>query len=917
MRYKILLLSLLFGLGGMQLHATHNRAGEIRVEQIDDCTSLTIRATITTYTDIRSVNADRDTLELCWGDGTCTRIRRSNGALGNGEPIGNFIKKNLYIAEHTYPGRATYNLTMTDPNRVSDILNVNFPNSVNVPFHVATTYTFLNPQFQGCNSTPILLQPPIDIGCVGQPFQHNPNAFDPDGDSLSYAFVTPLQDVRTPVPRYLFPNQIIPGAENLLTINERTGDVLWDAPQREGEYNLALIIVEWRNGVPIDTTIRDMQISVEDCQNLPPEVEVPFEEICVIAGEVIEFDVVATAPLEESEQQIQLQAFGGPLILDVSPATFEDNTNEFRNQPSTKRFRWETTCEHISDQPYSVIFRGVDDFLSDETGLATLKTVRIKVVGPPPEDVQAISTAGKVSVTWEKPYACEVTENEYFRGFSIWRRQGSNPFELDTCENGLDGKGYTRLAFDQLTMNAAGDRYEFIDEEVERGRTYCYRILAEFAKLSPSGNFPYNRVASLPSKEVCVQLSRDVPLITNVSVLSTANGQMEVRWSKPNATDLDTIQNPPPYRYEVLRATGIGGTDFQPVETFQAASFVAANDTIFIDENLNLTQVAYTYKVAFYVNNESIPLGETQTASSVFLTVSPTDKTNVLTWEEAVPWINTRYVVYEIINGSRAVLDTTSTPLYRHTGLENGTEYCYQIESIGSYGIDQIIDPIINFSQETCGVPVDNVSPCAPVLEVLNICEATSAPIPLTETENFLVWTNPNTICEDTDDVTSYNIYYAPMKDQPLQRIGFTSSALDTFFVDTPGESIAGCYAVTAIDGSGNESVISDTTCVDNCPIYNLPNTFTPNGDGANDLFIPYPYRFIDQIDLKIVNRWGQIVFETNNPEINWDGNNLSNEALAEGVYFYTCQVFEKRVIGVVPQAEPLTGVIHLIRGNN
>lgn len=917
MRLRIVLLSLLLSLGLMKVQATHNRAGEIRVEQIGDCTSLTIRATITTYTDIRSVNADRDTLELCWGDGTCTRVRRSNGAFGNGEPIGNFIKRNLYIAEHTYPGRATYNITMTDPNRVSDILNVNFPNSVNVPFHIATTYTFLNPQFQGCNSTPILLQPPIDIGCVGQPFQHNPNAFDPDGDSLSYAFTTPLQDVNTPVPRYLFPNQILPGASNLLSINEVTGDVLWDAPQRPGEYNLAIIIVEWRNGVAIDTTIRDMQISIENCMNLPPEVEVPFEEICVVAGEIIEFDVVATAPLEESQQQVQLQAFGGPLILDVSPATFQDNTDAFRNQPSTKRFRWETACEHISDQPYSIVFKAVDDFLSNGSGLATLKTVRIKVVGPPPEDVQAESSAGRVNISWEKPYACEVTENEYFRGFSIWRRQGSNPFEVDTCEAGLDGRGYTRLAFNQLTMNAAGDRYEFIDENVERGRTYCYRILAEFARLSPSGNFPFNRVESLPSEEICIQLSRDVPLITNVDVLSTADGQVEVRWSKPDAVDLDTIQNPPPYRYEVLRATGIGGTDFQTVTNFEAESFSAANDTIFIDNGLNLTQVAYTYKIVFYVNDEAVALGETQPASSIFLTISPTDQANILTWEEAVPWINTQYVVYEINNNTRSVLDTVFTPTYRHEGLENGLEYCYQIESIGSYGIEQIIDPIINFSQEACGVPIDNVPPCPPDLRVINICEDESAPIPLTETENFLVWTNPNTTCEDTDDVNSYNIYYAPTNSDPLQLIGFTSAAMDTFFIDTPGESIAGCYLVTALDGSGNESAPSDTICVDNCPIYDLPNTFTPNDDGANDLFVPYPFRFIERVDFKVVNRWGQVVFETADPNLNWNGNNLNNEALAEGVYFYTCRVFERRVAGIIPQEEPLTGVIHLIRGNN
>ena len=53
-----------------------------------------------------------------------------------------------------------------------------------------------------------------------------------------------------------------------------------------------------------------------------------------------------------------------------------------------------------------------------------------------------------------------------------------------------------------------------------------------------------------------------------------------------------------------------------------------------------------------------------------------------------------------------------------------------------------------------------------------------------------------------------------------------------------------------------NECFEGDSVCVKYCPKYKLPNTFTPNGDGRNDLFKPYPYLFIDRINLKIYNRW-------------------------------------------------------------
>ena len=919
-----LTLSLLF-VFTINVHATHNRAGEIRVEQIGDCvTSLEVRATITTYTKASSRPADRDTLTICWGDGVCERVARVNGP-GN-PPQGvnlqeNDTKYNVYVATHTYPARGTFVVYMTDPNRNAEIINVNYPNSDQIRFHIQTTFTFPNPQFQGCNSTPALLQPPIDIGCVGKPFTHNPNAYDPDGDSLSYHFIVPMQDVNVDVTNYEWPD-MIPNPDptlNELTIDPITGDILWDSPQKAGEYNLAMIIVSYRDGISLDTVVRDMQILIKECENLPPVVMTPYDEICVVAGDVIEFNVTATAPITETNQKVRLTALGGPFEVS-NPATFTPNNNSFEDDPVTKTFRWETACEQISDQYYSVVFKATDNYFGDTTGLATLKTVRIKVVGPPPINLEAEAEGERITVSWEKPYVCEDAEDEYFRGFTVWRRLGSSSFQRDTCSPGLDGSGYTQITFTPI-QDVQDGRYFYNDTDVERGQTYCYRLLAIFAKTTPGGQYTYNRVESLASDSVCLQLNRDIPLITNVSVLSTDsnNGNMEVCWSKPVAEDLDTLMNPGPYRYEVLRAPGLkpADSDYSPIGvSFTSDTYAEANDTCFVDTGLNTADQAYSYKINFYVMEDEL-LGVTKSASSVYLSTAPTDNTSILSWEAEVPWSNFEYTVFRQNNsGGWDSIATVTTPTYRDTDLINGEEYCYYVRSSGSYGVDGVVFPILNNSQESCEIPVDNVPPCPPTLEVQTPCDGLINCGDEEQLRNMLDWVNPMDICEETDDVVSYNIYYAPFEGSDFTLVASIDNSQVTYEEHKPEIGIAGCYAVTALDTFFNESAFSNIICVDNCPYYQLPNTFTPNGDGQNELFRPYPYCFIDRVEFTVFNRWGQVVFTTTNPDLDWNGKNRQGNDLPEGTYYYTCRYFERRVNGITPGPAILNGYIELIRGN-
>jgi gliding motility-associated-like protein len=110
-----------------------------------------------------------------------------------------------------------------------------------------------------------------------------------------------------------------------------------------------------------------------------------------------------------------------------------------------------------------------------------------------------------------------------------------------------------------------------------------------------------------------------------------------------------------------------------------------------------------------------------------------------------------------------------------------------------------------------------------------------------------------------------------------------------TFNVTTDGTS--GWYHVTVPNGqgcSGEDSVyIYFVPCEEDLMV---PNVFTPNGDGKNDGFSitfeckPDGFRFV------IYNRWGRIIFETNDPDFIWDGKTKSGEYASDGVYYYTLE---------------------------
>jgi gliding motility-associated-like protein len=95
--------------------------------------------------------------------------------------------------------------------------------------------------------------------------------------------------------------------------------------------------------------------------------------------------------------------------------------------------------------------------------------------------------------------------------------------------------------------------------------------------------------------------------------------------------------------------------------------------------------------------------------------------------------------------------------------------------------------------------------------------------------------------------------------------------------------------------------------------VYYIPNSFTPDGDMNNQVFNPVFTSGIDiyQYTMYIYNRWGEIIFETNDPSIGWDGS-FGMEGRDAEVGVYTYQVFIK--IPNFDERKMITGHVNLIR---
>lgn len=906
---KPFLLGFLFFTLSHHSFGTHIKAGEITAAR-DPSNPYRYNFTLNLYCDSAAARQVLDAVSPAtfeFSDGGTQTVNLYQDPVNlNPRELGNSTRLYVFKFSYTFQSSGNFSVSYTEFNRNAGILNMD--NSVNTPLYLSTSI-IINP-FLGLNTAPVFTIPPIDVGCSGQVYIHNPGVYDPDGDSIAYKMYVPQSKAGVFVDNYRAPNNPsicgqYSGACTTtgFSIDSKTGTITWDtpyyftnAPSAPNLYNIAFVVEEWRNGILLSSTIRDMQIRINNCNNRPPKIVVPNRK-CVMAGKTIRETISVTDPDFDNIRINMVIPSGGAFNVSQNPATWTLLTSLARSL--TGRFTWNTICSHVRKEDYLTYFKATD-LPPASKSLSDIKTWAINVVAPPPVGFKVATKGGNVRLSWKSylsTYQCTGLADSIY----IWRINGCQTFIRDTCNTDFH-PGFIKIGTVGINDTV------FVDMTAKKGNLYSYFIQARLQDQTEK------ILTGLASKDTCVGLPVTSPIITKVSVIKTdpSKGIISLKWVKP--LDLDSTVYIGPFGYKLYKQTGTANSSFALISTKNSL-----NDTTFVDSLLDTKNEVYSYLVVLTYKNGT-PLDSSEIAASVKLKAKGTPNGIKLTWLANVPWDNSAkyHYIYREISGAFTLIDSvlvTSKGFYsyedigtfRNLPLLCSSVYNYYVTTKGSYNNPKIYSPLLNNSQTDFATPTDTVLPPAPTL-TLNGPDCNN--FQENAIFNKLHWKNNQpSDALSCRKIKEYKVYFSEYEGDNLNVLAtipdtsYTHLGVPFNLCGAAGgmassiNSLAGCYAVTAVDSSDNESPKSNIVCVDNCIKYILPNVFSPNNDDKNDFFKPTTTpRYVTCVSLDIVNRWGaKVVTLGGDLNLNWDGKSGSSN-LPDGMYYYQGDVKFKRL---------------------
>ncbi|TXI83936.1 MAG: PKD domain-containing protein [Crocinitomicaceae bacterium] len=798
-------------------------------------------------------------------------------------PTGFCNEKAVYITTVNLPPTpGGYTVSYQRCCRRPDIINIITPEDTGLTLTTKITGTNSNALV---NSSPRFSNYPPLVLCNNDDLVFDHSAVDPDGDQLTYELITPFAGASdnnpapdpAPPPPYspIFwvngftaANPLGPGAT--ISINPTTG-VLTANPELIGMFVIGIRVKEFRNGVLIGQTDRDFISKVINC-NITLQAEiVPQDEM-----------VTFVSYCEGSTITFENESYGG------------------------SSYQWDFGVNGISTDVSSQ-FEPTFTFPSPGIYTVTL------VVNPgwPCTDtsVQVFEVNEQLSVNYT------VEDSVCFNGNSLDFNGSFNgpigtTFAWDFGSNGIPTTS-TTLDVNDVTFSSTG----FIPVTLTATFGTCVRVREDSIYIYPNSQANF----TFPSNIECLGLT--VPF-TNTStnnllnawdfgvngITTDVSNQLNPNYTFPaggtynitlivnnNNSCFDTIQQPITI-YEPLLVSFthndslcVTNNSFDFDATYSGPSITQLNWNFGNNASIQTSSNEDVFNVVFDTSGIF-----TVSLTASFLTCSQTATSEVTVFRE--PAIN-----FEIAPGLQCApfsaqfidLSISDTPILYFWDFGDGTTSIAQnpthvYTNPGIYNVELSIVTL-----EGC---VDTLSLYKP--DYVNV-----RPSP---TSKFSVDPLITDICNaeiNFTDLSSGAIsYYYNFDD-----VGQASTAQNPSFTYTTSGQKRPMQIVTNQFGCTDTSY--QNLFIEPFTVY-IPNTFTPDGNEFNGIFDAVIYLPVYEWKFQIFNRWGELLFSSDDPELGWDGT-YNGEIVKDDTYTYkltykSCEDINKEQI--------ITGHVNLLR---
>lgn len=747
------------------------------------------------------------------------------------------IEEYTYKGTFTLPGQcADWTFSVTECCRNAAITSLVNPAADNIYVEALLN----NTGNIGCNSSPFFSNPPISFICSNQYYCYNNGALDPDGDSLVYSLIDPLTAAATPV-AYNAPYSGVNPFDGATTFNPTSGNFCV-TPNTPQVTVLAVKVEEYRNGILIGSVIRDIQVNVDNCpgndiptlsglDGMPLNVNNTDTAIC--PGTPLDVNIFASDPNIGDLLSLNL------INSNLNGSNFNINSNNTANPVGN--LTWTPSINDTNNIPYVFTVSVNDDYCPFNSYFTASYTVLVST-----------------DITELQPFP-DMCENES----PLVLTQGIPSGGVYT------GVGVNNGVFDP---NIAGPGIHEI--------TYSYTN-----NIGCSGSDTRNiTVEELPN----AGLDGSSILCDNASNLDLfnllgGNPQSTGIWTDVNGNSINNIFNPSTqpsgtFTYFIQANACPDASSNVQITVNQMPTAFAGNDTIICGPTYEMNGQSSIGDGLWSINSNNVNIYDNSNVNSS-LTANEFG-TYIFTWtENNNNCISSDEVTIEFVDPpSNLMID----PPY--TEICPGESVTISISSIyESYQWSRNNIKIPNTNQSSIFVEDGGEY----VVEVANsICSAVSPPavvyeIPLLDPT---ILTRPDSVLCPVDEpffleaVTSGGSWIGN---------GMNNEGLFTPINAPLGENII--YYTLSNNCNETDSIQIELGC--ELQIF-IPNAFTPNSDEHNEYLIVKAINLLD-FEISIYNRWGELMFYSNDIENQWNGK-FKDNSVPTGVYSYVLKAFGK-----------------------